>query len=78
MRVALDGLLGVFSDEKSPALTIVVYLAKPGTEPPTISEEASEVRYFGPDEIPWRELAFPTTVDAITAWFASTRRQPNP
>ena len=78
MRVALDGLLGVFSDEKSPALTIVVYLAKPGTEPPTISEEASEVRYFGPDEIPWRELAFPTTVDAITAWVASTRRQPNP
>ncbi len=30
MRVEPDGLLGVFSDQKSPALTIVVYLAKPG------------------------------------------------
>ena len=73
MRVTLDGLLGVFSDQKSPALTIVVYLAKPGPEPPTISEEASEVSYFGPDEIPWHQLAFPTTVDAITTWVASTR-----
>jgi ADP-ribose pyrophosphatase YjhB (NUDIX family) len=73
MRVELDGLLGVFSDQKSPALTIVVYLAKPGVEPPSVSEEASEVRYFGPDEIPWHELAFPTTIDAVTAWVASTR-----
>jgi ADP-ribose pyrophosphatase YjhB (NUDIX family) len=73
MRVALDGLLGVFSDQKSPALTIVVYLAKPGVAPPTVSEEASEVRYFGPEEIPWHELAFPTTADAVTAWVASMR-----
>jgi len=75
MRVEPDGLLGVFSDQKSPALTIVVYLAKPGQEPPSLSEEASEVRYFAPDEIPWHDLAFPTTVDAITAWVASTRAQ---
>ena len=78
MRVEPDGLLGVFSDQKSPALTIFVYLAKPGQEAPSLSEEASEVRYFGSDDIPWHELAFPTTVDAITAWVASTRRQPNP
>ena len=78
MRVTLDGLLGVFSDQKSPALTIVVYLAKPGVVPPSISEEATEVRYFAPDDIPWHELAFPTTTDAVTAWVASTRRQPNP
>jgi ADP-ribose pyrophosphatase YjhB (NUDIX family) len=78
MRVALGPLLGVFTDQKSPALTIVVYLAKPGVEPPTLSDEASEVRYFTPDEIPWHELAFPTTVDAVTAWVALTRKQPNP
>ena len=78
MRVELGSLLGGFTDPESIALTIVVYLAKPGAEPPSISEEASEVRYFGPDEIPWHELAFPTTVDAITGWVASTRRQPNP
>ena len=75
MRVELDGLLGVFTDPESVALTIVVYLAKPGPEPPTLSDEAREVRYFAPDEIPWHELAFPTTVDAITAWVALTREQ---
>jgi ADP-ribose pyrophosphatase YjhB (NUDIX family) len=75
MRVALDGLVGVFIDQKSPALTIVVYLAKPGPEPPSLSDEASEVRYFAPNEIPWHDLAFPTTTDAVTAWVASTRAQ---
>ena len=57
----------------SPALTIVVYLAAPGVDAPSLSEEATEVRYFAPDEVPWHDLAFPTTADALTAWVASTR-----
>ena len=75
MRVALGPLLGVFTDAESVALTVVVYLAEPGREPPGLSDEATEVRYFAPDEIPWRDLAFPTTTDAVTAWVASTRAQ---
>ncbi len=47
---------------------------QPGKELPSLSDEASEVRYFAPDEIPWPDLAFPTTTDAITAWVASTRK----
>jgi ADP-ribose pyrophosphatase YjhB (NUDIX family) len=75
MRVTLGPLLGVFTDAESVALTVVVYLAKPGSEPPGLSDEATEVRYFAPDEIPWHDLAFPTTTDAVTAWVASTRAQ---
>src|SRR5258708_3686086 len=44
MRVGLGPLLGVFNDS---AITVVVYLATPGMEPPSLSEEATEVRYFG-------------------------------
>jgi ADP-ribose pyrophosphatase YjhB (NUDIX family) len=73
MRVTLDRLLGVFVDSMTPAITVVVYLAAPGKEPPSLSDEASEVRYFAPDDIPWHDLAFPTTTDALTAWVASTR-----
>jgi ADP-ribose pyrophosphatase YjhB (NUDIX family) len=72
MRVALGPLLGVFTDLTAPALTVVVYLAVPNKESPGVSEEASEVRYFAPGEIPWHDLAFPTTTDALTAWVAST------
>ena len=68
MNVVLGDLLGVFTDAGNPALTLVVYLAAPGVEAPGLSEEATEARYFGVDEIPWHDLAFPTTIDAVTAW----------
>ncbi|MDB5107638.1 MAG: hydrolase [Candidatus Binatus sp.] len=74
MSVTLGPVLGVLTDPANPALTLVVYMAEPsdGSSPAT-SEEASEVRYFSPDEIPWHALAFPTTIDAVTAWVASRR-----
>ncbi len=74
MRVELDRVLGVFGDAANSALTLVVYLAKAGGDQPSTSEEATEVCYFGPDDIPWHELAFPTTTEAVTEWVASTRR----
>jgi ADP-ribose pyrophosphatase YjhB (NUDIX family) len=73
MRVTLGPLLGVFVDAMSPALTVVVYLAEPGADTPSVTDEATEVRYFAPDDVPWHDLAFPTTTDALTAWVASTR-----
>ena len=32
--------------------------------------ETSEVRAFGPEEIPWDELAFSTTESALRDWLA--------
>lgn len=74
MNVALGDLLGVFTDAANPSLTLVVYLAAPGIEAPGLSEEATEARYFAIDEIPWPELAFSTTTDAVTAWVGRVRR----
>ena len=72
MRVTLGPLLGVFNDS---AITVVVYLATPGKEAPALTEEATEVKYFAAEDVPWHELAFPTTTDALTAWVALTRKQ---
>ena len=71
MRVELGPLLGVFSDPADPIAAVVVYMARPGAEKPGVSDEATEVRYFAPEEIPWDEVAFQTTNDALRAWIVS-------
>lgn len=71
MTVALGPLLGLYSDPAHPLAAVAVYIAAPGVEMPGLSDEATEVRYFTPDEIPWDDLAFRTTRDALTDWIAS-------
>jgi ADP-ribose pyrophosphatase YjhB (NUDIX family) len=76
MTVRELALLGVYADrrEAAPSVIIVTYVAKPGAEAPVVTTEATEIRYFGVDEIPWDELAFDTTVQALEAWAARIRR----
>ena len=65
----LDRLTGETPrQDLEPAAAVVVYLARPGRESPGLSDEASEVRYFGPAEIPWDEIAFRTTDAALHDW----------
>jgi ADP-ribose pyrophosphatase YjhB (NUDIX family) len=71
MRVRLGPVLGVYTDPANAKAQVVVYRAEPDGGEPTTSEEATEVRYFAPDEIPWDELAFRSTLDALTDWAAS-------
>src|SRR5437588_2065800 len=73
MNVRLGALLGLFSDAANPHAAVAVYLAEPGSEPPGLSEEATEVRYFAPDEIPWTDLAFNTTRACLEDWVAIVR-----
>ncbi len=73
MNVRLGALLGIYADPAHPIAAVAVYLAEPGAEPPALSLEATEVRYFAADEIPWPELAFPTTRDALSDWMAKVR-----
>jgi mutator protein MutT len=71
MQVHLGKVSGVYSNPDHPQSVIVVYMAKPASgQQPGVSHEATEVRYFGPDEIPWEEIAFRTTRDALTDWSA--------
>lgn len=61
--VELGGLVGVYSrpDER---VVLVVFAAVALGEPRT-TDEAPEVRAFGPDELPWDELAFWSTERAL-------------
>jgi ADP-ribose pyrophosphatase YjhB (NUDIX family) len=73
MTVTLGRLLGIYTDPAHPIAAVAVYMAAPGGEAPAISDEATEVRYFAPDEIPWDELAFETTRQALADWVESMR-----
>ncbi len=75
MRVTIERLLGVYADAANPVAAIVAYIAKPGAEGPGTSQEASEVRYFAVDEIPWDEVAFRTAREALTDWVAGAHER---
>src|SRR5690242_20915491 len=61
MQVELGRVLGVYTDPAHPISTVVAYMATPGMEEASVTDEATEVRYFAPPDIPWHEIAFPTT-----------------
>lgn len=64
LDIRLDGLLDVYSYAGADVV-MVVYRATVvgGTASPT--PESREVRRFHPGDIPWGELAFPSTRDAL-------------
>jgi ADP-ribose pyrophosphatase YjhB (NUDIX family) len=75
MRVAIEGLLGVYADARNPIAAVVVYLARPGAEAPSRSPEALDAKYYAADEIPWSELSFATTHDALRDWVESALKR---
>lgn len=67
IKIALKEIMGVYSYPKYGAAT-VVYGARVSGGRARTSREAEEVRYFAPREIPWKELAFKSTRDALRDW----------
>jgi 8-oxo-dGTP diphosphatase len=64
VAVELGPLVGVYSRAEERTV-LIVYSART-TEQPKTTEEATEVRAFDRDGIPWNELAFWSTRDALT------------
>lgn len=64
LRVALDGLVGVYSYPGT-ALVIVVYQASVTGGTLTGCHENDRVEWVPPADIPWEELAFPSTQAAL-------------
>jgi 8-oxo-dGTP diphosphatase len=69
LDVEIESLLGLYSYAGAPVV-IVVYLASvpPGAEPVACAHEVLELGYFTPDAIPWDQLAFPSTREALQDW----------
>lgn len=72
LAVELDGLVGVYSYSGAPVV-IVVYRARVTGGTLTENHEIAEATWLCPEEIPWEELAFPSTQQALRDWL-STRR----
>ncbi len=68
MHVKLGELLGIYADPKHPSPAIAVFLAAPADDPPRCTEEAWQVKYFAPNELPWQDIAFHTTEAALRDW----------
>src|SRR4029453_7328109 len=71
LKVEVTQLLNVYSYAGYP-VGVVVYLTNVIGGEPRAMDEALEVRTFTPQEIPWEDLAFPSTRDAL----ADFLRQP--
>jgi 8-oxo-dGTP diphosphatase len=69
LALELDALHGVYSYPGA-AVAIVVFRAHvpDGVEAVADTSEVLEIRYFAAAEIPWGELAFPSTGDALRDW----------
>lgn len=70
--VALDDLLGLYSYRGQTAI-IVVYRGRVVAGEPHALSESLEARSFREDEIPWDELAFWSTQEALRDWLATER-----
>ncbi len=69
--IAIDALLDIYSYAgRTPV--IVVYTARMIGGEVAVDDEGLEARWFTEAEIPWHELAFPSTRDALSEYF---RRQ---
>ncbi|HLE59784.1 MAG TPA: NUDIX hydrolase [Candidatus Limnocylindria bacterium] len=67
LRVEVGRLIGAYSRPHTAVVTLVYEAEVVGGEAlPGV--ETSEVRAFGPDEIPWTELAFTTAESALRDW----------
>ena len=64
LRVSLTGILDAYSYAGS-QVVVIVYAAEVVGGRPEAADECLEVRTFAPEEIPWDDLAFESTREAL-------------
>jgi ADP-ribose pyrophosphatase YjhB (NUDIX family) len=69
LEVKLGALLNVYSYPRSPNV-IVVYTAEVVGGELAAADESLEARIFAPKEIPWHDLAFDSTKDALNDYIS--------
>lgn len=70
LRVEIGPLIGAYSRPHAGIVTLIYEASVIGGEA-LPGAETLEVRDFGPDQIPWEELAFTTTESALKDWVRS-------
>ena len=72
LDVRLDALVNVYSYAGAPVV-VVVYAATAIGGRLAVDEESLEAALFPPDRLPWTELAFDSTRDALRDYLAGLR-----
>lgn len=70
-RTRITKLLGVYSYPDSGIVTVVYVGRVPRGEKPSPGVEAQQVEFFSARKIPWKDLAFRSTIDALKDWVDS-------
>ncbi len=65
-------IVGLYSRVQA-AVVVVVYEARIVGGQPITTHESLETRPYAPDQIPWSEIAFETSVRALRDWMARVR-----
>ena len=72
------GLQGVYHEPPGSPVILIVYRADVVSGTPTACDECLEVGLFSNDEIPWADLAFPTTRAAVQDYASGQKLPGNP
>lgn len=68
VKVKLQGLVGIYSYPDAGIVTVVYWGAVPKNQTPKPGIESQSVKIFSPKNIPWKELAFRSTTQALRDW----------
>ena len=72
VEARIDRLVGLYSYAGRPVI-IVVFAGEILSGEPVAAHETREVATFLPEEIPWGELAFPSTRDSLRDYLGLSR-----
>lgn len=72
LKVRLDRLLNVYSYADA-GIVMIAYCATVTGGKPAVTPESTAIRAFSPDEIPWEDLAFPSTRAALRDYLGQER-----
>jgi 8-oxo-dGTP diphosphatase len=70
IEIRLEGLVGIYSYPGTTAVIIVYSAAWTGGEL-VVDDESSEIRAFHATDLPWDDLAFPSTKDSLRDYLAA-------
>jgi ADP-ribose pyrophosphatase YjhB (NUDIX family) len=71
LRTRIKRLLGVYSYPGRPAV-VVVYVAEYLSGVLVAADESQEAALYGKEAVPWKDLAFQSTIDALRDYIKST------
>ena len=75
LDIRIERLIGIYSYAGRTPIIIVYEAAHVGGEL-VVDEEGLEARWFAPPALPWDELAFLSTRDALRDFLAERQRSP--